>query len=215
VHWLAKEPGAPAASTARAAEPPPPVPVRRVAPRTAPLLVEGLRAREEPQPADEPVDEGLAAAPAADWRAEADAKLGEVSELRGERQVQAYLDTLLAQARQRGAVTPVETTVGREAVRSLADLSGAERDRMLNDYQERLLGLQAELQGTAPPATTADDDPRAADRLLAELKKGGQAPEARAELRQDLMNAVRALPPQEREKKLAEVHEALAGERGN
>jgi hypothetical protein len=212
VHSLAK-PGVP--------PPPPPAPrategaPARSSPwRLVPSKAE-LAREDSPEATVEPSSEELEVAePRADWRAEADSKIErEVSELRGERQVRAYLDQLLSEARQRGAVTPVETNVGRHAVRALVELQPEERDRMLNDYQERLLDLQAELQGTARPVIAPTDSRRAPDRLLAELRRGGQSREARAELRADLMNAIRALPPEEQEAKLSEVHAALAGER--
>jgi hypothetical protein len=149
-----------------------------------------------------------------DWQALVSEKIErEVTGLRGARQVANYLDQLLAEARQRGAVTPLETSVAAHAIRSLSDLSDEERDKMFRDYQERLLAVQAELQGPGEPAVRAPEGAHAADDVIAELRRGGQQPEARAELRQELMRLVNELPPAEREAKLAQVHEVLAGER--
>jgi len=209
VHFLAR-PGAAPTPAERAVETPSArAAVRRVAPRRAELpREESLVPPTAPESEDVPTP-----APEPDWLAEVDAKIErEVSQLHGERQVRSYLDTLLAEARRRGAVSPVETRVGRHAVNTLTDLSGEERERMLNDYQERVLDLQAELQGTPRPVRAPADDRRAPDRLIAELRRGGQSPEARAELRQELMHAVEALPAGEREARLTEVHALLAGE---
>lgn len=148
-----------------------------------------------------------------DWQALVSEKIErEVTGLRGARQVSNYLDQLLAEARQRGKVTPLETSVAAHAIRSLSDISDQEREKMLQDYQERLLAVQAALQGPSAPARRVPEGPHAADDVIAELRRGGQQPEARSELRQELMRLVNELPPAEREAKLAEVHEVLAGE---
>jgi hypothetical protein len=207
-HVFARAGATPTPAASAVVSSPPAGTVRRVPPRMATLPQDALPApKATPPPEDAPLE------PPPAWQAEAHDKIErEVGNLRGERQVRAYLDTLLAGARRRGSVTPVETNVALHAVRSLTELSDEERAQMLNDYQERLLNLQADLQGTARAASPPPDGPRDSDRLLAELRRGGQSPETRAELRHDLMNAIHSLSPEEREAKLAEAHALLAGE---
>jgi hypothetical protein len=192
------------------ADPPRADAIARALPEAAQLPRDGL-----PPSAQGPDPEGAARTTGGpDWQALASEKIErEVSGLRGARQVSNYLDQLLAEARQRGAVTPLETSVAAHAIRSLNDLSDEERDKMFNDYQERLLAVQASLQGPGEPAVRVPEGPHAADDVIAALRRGGQQPAARAELRQEVMRLINELPPAEREAKLAQVHEALAGER--
>lgn len=223
MHWMgARRAPAPSESAA----PPGADAIARALPESAAPPRAGAIARALPEPAQLPGDglpssaqgsdpEGAARTPdGPDWQALASEKIErEVSGLRGARQVSNYLDQLLAEARQRGAVTPLETSVAAHAIRSLSDVSDEERDKMLSGYQERLLAVQASLQAPGEPAARVPEGPHAADDVIAALRRGGQQPAARAELRQEVMRLINELPAAEREAKLAQVHDALAGER--